>query len=302
MSSVRDARRLTLPGVMSALGVLLSTATMAGADGGDTSVIHACVNNRTGVTRIVGVDDACKIVGEHAVHWSIVGPQGPPGPEGSPGPAVPPSAVQLQPTSRVLSFSGAIPSQPDGPVALRFRLFPVNSGGVFCFEERQAVTVAGQTFSAFIGEGTFDGIPPSPCFTDQTSLWIAFALDQDPDVEIGARTAVTSSGFAHFALTPAGPAGPPGTPGATGPPGPPGPQGATGLGSQGPQGATGPPGPQGPEGPPVHTFAVCGAVCGCGLGRVVVIASSPCFVTSDTGSCQFNAISGNSFNCCVCRP
>jgi hypothetical protein len=52
----------------------------------------------------------------------------------------------------------------------------------------------------FIGDGTVGGIPPSPCFTDNTSLWIAFALDGSPDVEIGGRAAISSSGYAHFAL------------------------------------------------------------------------------------------------------
>jgi hypothetical protein len=213
--------------------------------------------------------------------------------------------AQAQPTSRVIPLSGVIPGQPDGPVALRFRFFPLNSGGEFCFEESQVVEVAGQTFSAFVGEGTIGGIPPSPCFTDNTSIWIAFALDQNPDVEIGARTAVTSSGFAHFALTPAGPAGPPGPPGATGSPGPEGAPGATGPpGPQGPPGATGPPGPQGPAGPAVRTFAVCsGGICGCRGGTLVSGVNSPCSVSSDTGSCQVTGPPpfGNP-QCCVCRP
>src|SRR5262249_48813911 len=116
--------------------------------------------------------------------------------------------AQVQPSARVIPFSGAIPLQPDGPVDLRFRLFPAATGPGFCFEETQTGSVTNETFSAFIGDATAGGIPPSPCFTDNTSLWIAFALDTSPDAEIAARKSITSSGYAHFALTPAGPPGP----------------------------------------------------------------------------------------------
>jgi len=107
--------------------------------------------------------------------------------------------AQVQPTSRVIPFTGTIPGQPDGAVDLRLRLFPVASGGTQCFEETQTVQVTTQTFSVFIGDATTGGIPPSPCFTTNTSLWVAFALDGSPDVEIGGRAAITSSGYAHFA-------------------------------------------------------------------------------------------------------
>jgi len=107
--------------------------------------------------------------------------------------------AQVQPTEGLIPFRGSIPDQPDGPADLRFRLFPVSSGGLFCFEETQTVQVTTAAFSVFIGEGMVGGIPPSPCFTDNTSTWIAFALDATPNAEIGGRTAMTSSGYAHFA-------------------------------------------------------------------------------------------------------
>jgi hypothetical protein len=143
-------------------------------------------------------------------------------------------------TSQVIPFSGTIPGQPDGGVALRFRLFSANTGGTFVFEEMQTVTVSGEAFSASIGNGTTGGIPAA-IFANNLSLWIAWALDSDPGTELGDRVAIPSAGFAHFALTPAGPTGPQGLPG------PPGLPGATG--SMGPQGLQGLPGPQGPTGP-----------------------------------------------------
>lgn len=73
--------------------VLIGTATTAEADGSDTSVIHACVNDITGVTRIVGADSPCFAgAAEHAVHWSIAGPQGPQGAQGPQGPQGPQGA------------------------------------------------------------------------------------------------------------------------------------------------------------------------------------------------------------------
>jgi len=125
-----------------------------------------------------------------------------------------------------------------------------------------------------------------------------------------------------------GPAGPQGLPGPTGPIGPqgiqgiPGSQGATGprgltgvTGERGPAGATG---PQGPTGPAVHTSAVCvsGTVtkggpvsqyCSCNGNRISYV-SSPCTVTSDTGSCNGNDLRDalgqymSSGSCCVCAP
>jgi len=125
---------------------------------------------------------------------------------------------------------------------------------------------------------------------------------------------------------PAGPTGPEGPTGLTGPAGPTGPQGNTGLtgatgpqgptGLTGPAGATGPQGAQGPAGPAVSTSAVCVSasinaqgVCSsgsCGCAYTVSHVSSPCSVTSNTGSCSANGCSGTYGttygSCCVCAP
>jgi hypothetical protein len=162
-------------------------------------------------------------------------------------------------TSQVIPFSGTVPGQADGDVALRFRLFPANTGGAFVFEETQTVTVSGEAFSASIGNGTTGGIPAA-IFANNLSLWTALALDSDPGTELGDRVAITSAGFAHFALTPAGPTGPQGLqglPGANGPMGPQGLPGANGpMGPQGLQGLQGLIGPQGLPGPSVAAGSV----------------------------------------------
>ncbi len=48
-------------------------------------VIQACVEDTTGLTRIVAPGELCQ-PGEHTVTWSIQGPPGPPGAVGPPGP------------------------------------------------------------------------------------------------------------------------------------------------------------------------------------------------------------------------
>ena len=117
--------------------------------------------------------------------------------------------VQAQPPlSGLLPFSGTIPDRPDGPVALRLRLFPTAVGGTHCFEETQTVEVTDGQFFTLLGLGSARGVPPSPCFTNNVSLWVAYALDSAPATELGERTPLFSAGFALFALTPGGPSGP----------------------------------------------------------------------------------------------
>jgi hypothetical protein len=144
---------------------------------------------------------------------------------------------------------------------------------------------------------------------------------------------------------PQGEAGAAGTQGVKGDAGPQGPKGDTGLqgskgdtglqglkgdtglqglkgdtGLQGPkgdtgaQGLTGATGATGAAGPAVHTSAVCvsgsnagGASCSCTNGYVAS-ASSPCSVTSDTGSCSASSYYDSTWSrtytgqCCVCKP
>ena len=71
-----------------ALGLLVGLPPpVVYADGGDASLIHACVkkSNPRGQTRIVGPGVRCA-AGERANHWSITGPAGSAGVAGGPGP------------------------------------------------------------------------------------------------------------------------------------------------------------------------------------------------------------------------
>jgi len=74
----------------------MSSVMYVSAHGGDVTLIHACVNNRTGAVRIVTPTTACDTSKETALDWGIqgpkgdkgdVGPMGPQGPEGKTGPA-----------------------------------------------------------------------------------------------------------------------------------------------------------------------------------------------------------------------
>ena len=78
-------------GVGAAVLVVLLGAgavTLTSADGGDSNLIHACVNNGSGQVQIVGPDDACRR-NWTATDWNITGPQGPQGEQGELGPEGP---------------------------------------------------------------------------------------------------------------------------------------------------------------------------------------------------------------------
>jgi hypothetical protein len=109
-----------------------------------------------------------------------------------------------QATSQVLAFTGTMPGQLDGPVAIRLRLYDVQTGGAPLFEETQTVRVTSETFTLRIGDATAGGVPAT-LFRSAPSLWIAYALDVMPDSQIGLRTAITSGGYAHTAALLSGP-------------------------------------------------------------------------------------------------
>jgi len=78
--------------------MLLITASLVSAHGGDFGLIHACVK-ASGAIRIIAATDACDPTKETPLDWNIVGPQGPlgpQGPQGDPGPAGPPGETGPQ--------------------------------------------------------------------------------------------------------------------------------------------------------------------------------------------------------------
>src|SRR5436853_5670777 len=86
-----DMVKRTLPRILAilAIGLLVGgIATLVSAHGGDTTLIHSCVQKSNGGVRIVGANDICK-VNETSLDWNIVGPAGSPGPTGPEGPMGP---------------------------------------------------------------------------------------------------------------------------------------------------------------------------------------------------------------------
>jgi hypothetical protein len=74
-------------------GVLvLAAPAVLGAHAGnnDPNAVHACINDLTGITRIVAATAAClsapRQLAEHPAHWAVVGPRGEQGVQGDAGP------------------------------------------------------------------------------------------------------------------------------------------------------------------------------------------------------------------------
>jgi hypothetical protein len=63
----------------------LSSVIYVSAHGGDVTLIHACVTNRTGAVRIVSATTTCDANRETALGWGIQGPKGDTGVTGDVG-------------------------------------------------------------------------------------------------------------------------------------------------------------------------------------------------------------------------
>lgn len=77
--------------------VLLSlvSVTYVSAHGGNTALIHACVNNTSGEIKIIGANATCPS-NYRALDWNIQGPAGAQGPIGPVGPIGPMGPQGLQ--------------------------------------------------------------------------------------------------------------------------------------------------------------------------------------------------------------
>ena len=67
----------------------MSSVMYVSAHGGDVTLIHACVTNRTGAVRIVSATTTCDANKETTLDWGIQGPKGPKGDTGDVGPMGP---------------------------------------------------------------------------------------------------------------------------------------------------------------------------------------------------------------------
>ena len=79
------------------------------------AVIHACVNKRTGVVRIVGASARCRR-GESAIAWNGQGSRGPAGEPGAAGPQGPAGPAGTKGATGSAGTAGAVgPAGPAGP-------------------------------------------------------------------------------------------------------------------------------------------------------------------------------------------
>ncbi len=91
------------------VGLFISPTIRSRADGGDISLIHACVKDKGGDVKIVGANSGCPS-GYSPLHWGITGPQGPQGFQGPPGPASLPTAYYETIDSNFISIQTHIPA------------------------------------------------------------------------------------------------------------------------------------------------------------------------------------------------
>jgi hypothetical protein len=84
--------------VLNVVLISLMSVTLASAHGGNTALIHACVNNTSGEIKIIGANSNCPS-NYRALDWNIQGPAGQQGPIGPVGPVGPmgPQGLQGEP-------------------------------------------------------------------------------------------------------------------------------------------------------------------------------------------------------------
>jgi hypothetical protein len=201
--------------------------------------------------------------------------------------------VPAQPLSRMLPLFGVPTNLPPGTTqTVRVELYSQSEGGTAIFSEVQNnISVAADgSVNLLFGLETPGGLSPSH-FPPGDSRFIDIVNSSTGlSALVGGRISLFATAYALSS----GPAGPAGSQGPAGPVGP-----AGSVGPAGPQGLPGPAGPAGPVGPPARTVAICGSGGGgCSMSRTVALMRSPCYVTSDTGSC--GDTSGG--YCFICAP
>ena len=105
--------------LLAALPLVLVTGVALAAEPGartpTSAVIHACVNKRTGVVRIVGASARCRR-GESAIAWHGQGSRGPAGEPGAAGPQGPAGPAGAKGSTGNAGPAGAVgPAGPAGP-------------------------------------------------------------------------------------------------------------------------------------------------------------------------------------------
>src|SRR6266487_5732859 len=121
--------------VLAVILVSLLSVTLVSAHGGNTALIHSCVNNTSGEIKIIAATANCPS-NYHSLDWNIQGPagqQGPIGPVGPVGPVGPigPIGPQGLQGERGLQGEQGLPGQQgvQGPAGISgLEIVTANSG------------------------------------------------------------------------------------------------------------------------------------------------------------------------------
>jgi hypothetical protein len=128
--SIRARVLVVLAVGFAALGVV----TFASAHGGNTNLIHSCVNDNSGTIQIVGADEECGN-NESALDWNQTGIQGPPGPQGLRGEVGPQGPTGPSGPQGIQGETGPAGPQgetgPAGTARAYAAIQPAGAGGPF---------------------------------------------------------------------------------------------------------------------------------------------------------------------------
>ena len=102
--------------VLNVILISLMSVTLVSAHGGNTALIHSCVNNTSGEIKIVGANSNCPS-NYRALDWNIQGPAGQQGPIGPAGPIG--SVGPVGPVGPVGQVGPIGPVGPVGPQGLQ---------------------------------------------------------------------------------------------------------------------------------------------------------------------------------------
>ena len=116
--------------VLNVVLISLMSVTLVSAHGGNTTLIHSCVNNTSGEIKIVGANSNCPS-NYRALDWNI---QGPAGQQGTIGPAGP-----MGPVGPVGPIGSIGPVGPIGPQGLQGERGPQGEQGLQGLPGQQGV-------------------------------------------------------------------------------------------------------------------------------------------------------------------
>jgi hypothetical protein len=97
-------------------------------------------------------------------------------PSAGAGIAEPSRARDASASSRVISFAGVLPEQPDGAVGVTFSIYPDQQSTSALWTETQTIEVSSGKYTALLGSSTTSGLPPEIFGGDQAH-WLGVRVN-----------------------------------------------------------------------------------------------------------------------------